>query len=66
MAKRKRRKSKPTCILSFPSQGERAYNGGVEDEVWGVLGHSAQQAAYALSDVRLRMVETRKKLWDDT
>lgn len=31
---------KNTCILSLPSQGEWAYNGRVEDKVWGVLGHS--------------------------
>lgn len=31
----------------------------------GVLGHSTQQAAYALPDVCLWMIETGKKLGDD-
>lgn len=57
---------KHTWILSLSSQGEGAHNGGVEDEMWGVLGHSTQQAAYALADVCLWMVETGKKLGDDT
>lgn len=54
-----------TCDVGFGSQGERAHNGRVEDEVRRVLSHSAQQAADALSNVRLWMVETGEELRDD-
>lgn len=55
-----------TCILSLSSQGEGAHDGGVQDEVGGVLGHSTQQTAYALPDVSLWVVKTGKQLWDDS
>lgn len=55
-----------TCDVSLGSQRERTHNGRVEDEVWWVLSHSAQQAADALSNVSFWMVEAGKELRDDT
>lgn len=52
--------------MSLGSKGERADNGRVEDKVWRVLSHSAQQAADTLSNVGLWMVETGEELRDDT
>lgn len=55
----------PTCGLGLATQGDGAHDGWVEDEMGGVLSNTAQQAADALADVRLRVVQPREQLGDD-
>lgn len=54
-----------TCGLSLSPERDGADDSGVEDEVWRVLGYATQQAADALADVGLGVVQSGEQLRND-